>query len=217
MTPDDLTADISAAEQELLGALATPDAELPLPLVGPKVLEFGAQVICQGKLGKVLVVHRVGDPDSPADVMIMHGMTPDVLLYQPHSPSGWSWPEDVPPPPPTLEEKLRALTDSGVRVPKVGETVLEIRSNVDAFLRTDQPPYQGRRAKVTGIKDVQGGRVTLSLLLFRNLDPPENPHDPDPTFDLGISLDMSGPARSGRAGRGLVLGGVVEPTPPHGR
>lgn len=209
MRPEDVPDDITPAEVAALGGLAAADAELALEPVGPRVPAFGSRVLCGGHAAKVLAVHRDGDPDSAVDLVIQHGSAPEVRLRQPHSAaSGWCWADEVPAPPPSLEDQLRSLAASGVRIPRVGATVLCVRSNAAGEL-----PYFARRARVVALKGVYGPKVALDLECFVEPDPPADSRDPDPTSEYLRSYNLLGPLGPGDRAEGWAWPGWTSPPP----
>ncbi len=217
--PEDVPDDISDEAVAALGGWSAPDADLPItsdaeqPTVtvddGVRLPVFGAQVLLKGQPAQVLVVYRAGDPDSPLDLVIKHGPVPQVLLRQPHSvDSGWCWPNEVPPPPPTLAEKLRAAAQAGMRVPKVGETVVLVQST--GFGSLDPDPFFGRRAQIIAIRSIDDHWINLDLMMFRLPEPPESSFDPDPLWEMPFT-HQAGPIRPGEYGAGWAWPGWKSP------
>lgn len=151
----------------------------------------GDRVILDGRTAQpagavVTRTYRPGDPNTHLDAVPygQDGLPQAPAVYVARADAedgdGWRWPDEIAPPPPSLEQQFQALRTAGRPVPQIGDEVIWI-DDADR-----EPTGSGRmvvplprRAKVLAVRLPDAGTrdVMLDVQVWPSLDRPEDPRE----------------------------------------
>ncbi len=136
----------------------------------------GDEVIFRRGPATVLKVRDPGSAMGRLDLLRYHLGSPEAFAAVEHDLSaGWHWLGEPPPPEPTAADRVRAAIAAGQSIPKVGSTVLLVRSMPRSFRGTE---LVGLRSRVVAVADVVGDRITLDLEVEEEAGPLAAPATP---------------------------------------
>jgi hypothetical protein len=114
-------------------------------------------------------------PTGLLDIVVYQAGRPLALdRVEHHIETGWSFPGEAPPPPPTLEELMHRAEAEGKFVPRTGTEIVYLFNAMNS-LHGIMQDLHGRRARVLGPIDLR----TAEIELFVNDRPPLDPDDVD--------------------------------------
>jgi hypothetical protein len=170
---------------------ATETETAPTPRTSARIPAPGDRVVLDARAGRpvgavVIRTYRPGDPATRIDATPYgpDGIPRPPVVYLARAseddPAGWAWPDEAPPPPPTLEERFAAMRAAGRPVPEVGDDVIWIDDDGRGLLVEDRNIIPvARRARVQRVYPPDRGTedVLLDLEVWPTLEPPEDPRE----------------------------------------